>query len=345
MRPVFYQWFWASSQVKKFNIHFPHYSSMLKDKHVKININCRNISSKKYVWNVQFKYHSFKLIYFCMFCESHSYSLAINHTENEHYTIRWSFPPPQTAWIASFSASVEQRGSMEGHFLGMLLFLGVAKQLLPSGCSATIQNAAFLHLFPRQLAFKGAALVIDCLPLTSTLLVLENCLNQLVTHRRFIAADSGCCRRIINVGCKLHGILSSWVEQQEEESIHFNSGKYFHGLIGVIFCVCGWNEQPYINQLSNRTTGSCSYCHVPVQPPQHQIKMEPPNMNERTFSPPFPSTQSLMSQSGNPSHVLYSWLWWKLVTNRWNQPSTNNGISPQNSSTGLASGYFKQGDL
>ena len=124
-----------------------------------IGFNCRNISQRKHVWNVHFKNCYFETVFSCMCCDFHTsfswITLKMRIITSGGLCCFSRSPTPQLAWIASFSASVEQRGSTGQHSLSTLLFLGVAKRWLP-GCSATIQNARFLHLFPRQLTFKGA---------------------------------------------------------------------------------------------------------------------------------------------------------------------------------------------
>lgn len=77
----------------------------------------------------------------------------------------YGFPDPS---LLELQLSVELSGSTGWHWLGTLLFLGVAKRRL-SHCP----NTPFLQLFPRQLTFKGAALAADCLTLTSTLFALK----------------------------------------------------------------------------------------------------------------------------------------------------------------------------
>lgn len=57
------------------------------------------------------------------------------------------------------------------HGVACCCFLGVAKRW-PPGCSATVQILHFCTCFQDNWHFKGAALVVDCLPLTSTLLAL-----------------------------------------------------------------------------------------------------------------------------------------------------------------------------
>lgn len=94
-----------------------------------------------------------------------------NHTKATNYTVK------VVSWLF-FSMSLHPPVCLNCSFQcsSRAVWLhGVARccpwALLNSSRAAQPpSNPAFLHLFPRQLTFKGAALVIDCLPFTGILL-------------------------------------------------------------------------------------------------------------------------------------------------------------------------------
>lgn len=205
---------------------------------------------QEHVWNVHFKNSYFETVFSCMCCDFHTsfswITLKMRIITSGGLCCFSRSPTPQLAWIASFSASVEQRGSTGQHSFGTLLFLGVAKRWLP-GCSATTKMLDFCTCFQDNWHLKGqgAALVSDCLPLTSTLLVLQNCLVQPVTVSLFTSEG------LLNQNkCKLPANYPFTMKQQGGQSRHFKSrmDEYW------------WRKQPKMGIVENEKA-----CHHSVE--------------------------------------------------------------------------------